>query len=358
MKIMFVTPAMTYGGAERVISILCNEWDKKNHTVSIIITGENEQCVYPLSKRVGCICLGGINKSNKYPHLELITKIRQEISEEKPDIVIAFMNDTCAYTAIAMLGLKTPLIYSERNDPKKVNQSKKDKIYRKIAEYFSKGIVFQTYGAQKCYSKRVQKKSAIILNPMNIMGLPECDYKNMKKEIVTVGRLEPQKNHKLLIDAFAKIAEKFSEYNLKIYGTGSLENELKEQIQKLHLESRILLMGNSKHVLEDIKQASQFVFSSDFEGLPNSLIEAMALGLPCISTDCSPGGAREVIKDGENGLLTECGNVDELAKAMCYLLDNQDKANEFGRKAKDVKFRVESGYIANCWIEFIKQFAK
>lgn len=358
MKIMFVTPGMTYGGAERVISILCNEWDKKKHIVRIIITGDNGQCVYPLSKGVGCICLGGLNETNKHPHLELIKKIREEISKEKPDVVVTFMNDICAYTAIAMFGLKIPLIYSERNDPKKVNQSRKDKIYRKIAENFSEGIVFQTCGAQKCYSKRVQKKSTIILNPMNIMDLPECDYNRVKKEIVTVGRLEAQKNHKLLIDAFEKMADIFPEYNLKIYGTGSLENKLKEQIQKLHLESRVLLMGNSSHVLDDIKQAAQFVLSSDFEGLPNSLIEAMALGLPCISTDCSPGGAREVIKDGENGLLTKCGNVGELAKAMRYLLENKDKAYEFGRKAKCVREKVESSYIANCWIEFIEQFLK
>ena len=84
----------------------------------------------------------------------------------------------------------------------------------------------------------------------------------------------------------------------------------------------------------------------------------MALGLPCISTDCSPGGAREVIKDGENGLLTKCGNVGELAKAMRYLLENKDKAYEFGRKAKCVREKVESSYIANCWIEFIEQFLK
>lgn len=358
MRIMFVTPSMNYGGAERVISILCNEWEKQKHSICLVITGENSKCVYPLAKGIKIVCLRGIDAANKFTHLKLIKKIRRIIRIEAPDVVITFINDICAYTAISMIGFKIPLIYSERNDPNKVNQRKKDKIFRKIAEYFSKGIVFQTRGAQLCYSKNVQKKSTIILNPMNIVDLPKCDYENIRQEIVAVGRLEPQKNHKLLIEAFSKITDKYPEYILKIYGTGSLEQKLKEQIKNLSLETKVFLMGNSNHILDDIKKASLFVLSSDFEGLPNSLIEAMALGLPCLSTDCSPGGAREVIKNGENGLLTKCGDANQLAEAMMFLLEKRCRSIEFGKKAMHIREKVESSHIADCWLAFIKDHAK
>lgn len=358
MRIMFVTPSMNYGGAERVISILCNEWERKRHSICLVITGENNRCVYPLAEGIKLVCLGGINAANKSTHLKLVKKIRRIIKIETPDVVITFINDICAYTAISMIGLKIPLIYSERNDPNKVNQRKRDKIFRKIAEYFSNGIVFQTRGAQSCYSKKVQKKSTIILNPMNIKDLPKCDYENARKEIVSVGRLEPQKNQKLLIEAFSKIEDKYPEYILKIYGTGSLEQKLKEQIRNLSLEFKVFLMGNSNHILEDIKEASLFVLSSDFEGLPNSLIEAMALGLPCLSTDCSPGGAREVIKNGENGLLTKCGDINQLAEAMMFLLKKRSRSIEFGQKAMRIREKVESSHIADRWLEFIKDCKK
>ena len=355
MKILFTTPGMTFGGAERVISILCNEWTKRGHSVEIVLTGEDSNCVYPLSDQILLTCLGGLNHDLHFPHIDLLKRVRKEILSAQPDVVISFMNDVCAYTAIAMYGMKIPLIYSERNDPNKVNQSKKDKLYRRIVEKRADKIVFQTDGAKACYSKKVQDKSCVILNPLDLTRIPEYDFKQTRPEIVTVGRLEPQKNQKILIEAFSKVKDMFPEYCLKIYGSGQLENQLKEQIERLNLSERVFLMGNSTSVLQDIKTARLFVLTSDFEGLPNALIEAMAMGIPCISTDCSPGGARMLIQNGDNGILVPCADAGKLSEAIIIALKNQEYSEKMGNNAFRVRNRVNADHIVAQWLDCIQR---
>lgn len=353
MNLMFITPGMLFGGAERVISILSNEWSKLGSKVSIVIVGKDKKCVYDLYKEVNVIYLNGLKKDKIFPHFNLVKDIRKVIKENKPDAVISFMNDTCAYTAISMLGLKIPLFYSERNDPNKVNQDIKNRIYRKIVEFFSKGVVFQTDGAKQCYSLRVQKKSKVILNPLNIDNFPECDYLFSKEEIVSVGRLSPQKNQKLLIEAFNIVSKEYPNYKLKIYGNGNLKDELLGLIEKLGLKNSVFLMGSSNNVLNEIKNSSLFVLTSDFEGLPNALMEAMAVGLPCISTDCSPGGARMLIEDGKNGYIVPCNNKEILARTMIKALSNKETLRKTGKEAKKIKEKLDSKNIAKLWMDFL-----
>lgn len=268
-------------------------------------------------------------------------------------MVISFYNDVAALTALAITGYHIPLIYSERNDPNRVNQRKMDKVYRKIVERSARGFVFQTTGAQKCYPKKVQDRSDVILNPLETAGFPTHDFTSEKKEIVTVGRLEPQKNQKILIDAFSKIANDFLDYDLTIYGEGSLRPELEQFVQSKGLQNRVILPGSKNRIQEHIKDAALFVLSSDYEGIPNALIEAMAIGLPCISTDCSPGGARELINDGENGIIVDCGNSDALAKAMVSLLEDRKKAQEMGINAKKICRRADKDLVCDRWLNLI-----
>lgn len=355
MNITFVTPGMNYGGAERVISLLSNQWVAMGHNVNLLIVGENPTCVYYLDEKIKVRCIGGLKGKPIIAHFNLVRKIKKEIHSFNTDVTVSFMNDTCAYTAMALKGTKIPLFYSERNDPTKVNQRGIDKIYRKIVEKRADGIVFQTNGAKSYYSKKVQKKSKVILNPFNASNLPEYDFENKEKEIVSVGRLQPQKNHALLIDAFSLISDKFKDYTLKIYGDGILREDLQRQINELGLENQVILMGAHQDVLNKINKASLFAFSSDYEGLPNALIEAMCIGIPSVSTDCSPGGARELIENEENGLLVPCNDATALADAMEKVLVNEELARTFSINGKKIADRMESRKIAEKWLEFISK---
>ena len=166
--------------------------------------------------------------------------------------------------------------------------------------------------------------------------------------------MEPQKNQKLLINAFSDLAKDFPDYTLIIYGEGSLRNELENYIISKGLQSKVVLPGVKNNIQEYIKDASLFVLSSDYEGIPNALIEAMAIGLPCVSTDCSPGGARELIADGENGTIVECGNPQMLAKAMELVLKDREKAQGMGTNAKKICARVDKDVVCDSWLDLIK----
>jgi len=273
--------------------------------------------------------------------------------EWKPDVLLCFYNDLCALCAAAIRGMGIRSVYSERNDPKRTNQRKIDKIYRKIVERRSDLVVFQSNGAKRCYPERVQKKSCVILNPMNTEGFPVHDFEKEDHMIVSVGRLEPQKNQKLLIRAFSQIKDEFPDHQLVIYGVGSLKDELTAQIRELDLCSRVSLPGTVRDVQERIRDSSLFVLTSDHEGIPNALMEAMALGLPCISTDCSPGGARELICDGVDGVIVACGDDKALAQAMRDLLRHRNKAASMGRAALRIRERAASKKIAKEWLDAI-----
>lgn len=353
MRCLFVSAGMLFGGAERVTSVLTNEWGKKGIETKILVTRTEAISKYPLSDKVTVVsCYENVKKA-KFGQMAIIKTVREICKEWKPDVVFSFYNDLCALSALAITGLHIPLIYSERNDPNRTNQRPIDQIYRKIVENMADKIVFQTKGAQSCYPPKVQKKSVVILNPLDTSTFPTHDFSNEKKEIVSVGRLEPQKNQKLLIDAFSLIADEFPDYNLVIYGEGSLRRELETHIEQLGLQKRVMLPGVKDGIQEFIKDASLFVLSSDYEGIPNALIEAMSIGLPCVSTDCSPGGARELIDNDVSGVIVPCDDSSELTQQMIRLLVDREFAKKIGCKALDVRIRTDKSIIVDAWIQVL-----
>lgn len=354
MKIAFVTPGMTFGGAERVISILANNWCEMGHEVLLFITASNKPSVYKMHEKINVEYFDAYNE-NGVSHFKLLSAIRKFVNKEKPDCVLSFMNDVCAYTIVALMGKNIPVIYSERNDPNKTNQRKIDKLFRRIVETGAKHIVFQTNGARTCYSKKVQRKSNIILNPVNLDKIPHRTKENINySEIVSVARLEPQKNQELLIDAFSVVSKTHKDVVLKIFGEGSLKNKLQDKIDELGLTKHVFLMGAKSDVLEWIKDSFCFVLSSDFEGLPNSLIEAMCIGMPCISTDCSPGGARELLCN-QRGVIVPCGDKMKLAEAINLYLEKKEVAMQYGEEAFGLRREIEAGIVAKEWINLIEK---
>ena len=352
MKIAFVLPCLGFGGAERVVSLLSNEL-AKNHEVLIILTRTDQQ-VYELDKRISVKTRNTTDKT-----LDTWKTFRRVCKKENPDVVIAFMTDTGILSAICLAGTGIPVITSERNDPnvKAMQPPMKLKILNKFAPTFTAGYVFQSEGAQSFFPKKIQKKSCIILNPLDADKLPVREDDAIDNRIVSVGRLTEQKNQKMLINAFARSTAS-KNHTLHIYGDGNLREELQAQIHALGMDNQIFLEGNSAHVHEDIKNAKLFVFTSDYEGLPNALMEAMAIGLPCISTDCSPGGARMLIKNGENGILIPCGDEDRLIREIDTLLPNAERLTSLGQEARNIRNKTSISAIAQNWVDFITKCTK
>ena len=354
MKVMFFLPSLQSGGAERVVSVLANNMSKNGIDVSIV-TICNDKCCYEISKEVSLHCLD-CDKDISLPTFKRmskrINKIRDIIRLSSPDVAIAFMANTGIDVSLAARGTKVPVIVSERNDPKLDPPSRFRRELRKFAYNFVKGFVFQTAEAQAFFPERIRNRSTVIFNPLS-PNLPQVTTGEKDKKIVAVGRLNKQKNYPMLFAAYERIAKKHPDYELEIYGEGVLEEQLKAEAAKI--DAKVNFMGFCSDVHEKIKDAALYIMSSDFEGMPNALMEAMAIGLPCISTDCPCGGPKMLIENGVNGILVPVGDDKALEEAIDWCLSNTEKAEQMGYKASKIRERLSIDGITKQWLRFIEE---
>ncbi len=347
-KIMFYINAIHHGGAERVMVNLTSQLCEKGYDV-ILVTSFKSQWEYALNCKVKRIVLasessGSFIKKN----FTWTMSLRKVIVSEKPDVIVSFMAEPNFRALLATIGTKTKNIISVRNDPDREYPTRLYKFLAKTLYLTAEHIVFQTNDAQCWFSKKIRMKSSVILN--------QVDEKFFSKELIpyskrngiyTTGRLTKQKNQKLLIDAFYKIADNVSD-DLYIYGEGELRERLQSYIYELGLENRVHLLGASKNVEEDIKAARVFVLSSDFEGCPNSLMEALALGIPSVSTDCPCGGPRMLSK--LNGcVLVPCNDVDVLSNSIYNVATDMHYSEMLSHNAKKTSELFKSDKVILDW---------
>ena len=297
-KVILYIGSLSRGGAERVIATLANYLNKKG-IFCIVVTTYQRENEYQLDEGIKRIILSTPQNrtivSKIINNIDQLLKLRNIVKKEQPNTILSFMGEPNFRMLVSCFGLKVKKIISIRNAPEKEYPTFVTRLFAKNIFKIANHIVFQTEDARKWFPFSIQKKSTIILNPVDDVFF-NTKFDGQRHDLVTTGRLVPQKNHKLLIHAFAKIADKIED-NLYIYGEGELRSELEQLIFELGMQNRIFLPGAVKNVADTIKSAKLFVLSSDYEGLPNSLMEAMALGIPCISTDCPCGGPSMLLDD-------------------------------------------------------------
>lgn len=342
------------GGAERQITLLANQMVKRGHEVHFVILAECNYC-YPLDERVNIYDLSKEESGNGISRIIKRFKALKRITEKiSPDVSVHYWFQSAYFSVIFPHKYRGKVIYAERADPYDKEFNGIVGAIRWVADFFIDGFVFQSEGARDFFSRRIKKRSVVIHNSVNV---PQEKYPiptNREKRIVNIGRLHPQKNQKILIDAFARIADKYLDYRLDIYGDGELKSDLLEQIKNLHLEDRVFLCGTTKAIYDKIYNASLFVLSSDYEGIPNALLEAMALGLPCLSTDCRPGGARTLIADGENGYIVPRKDMKALSDKMDFILSHPEDAARISIKARDIALTHTDEAVFNKWESFLQ----
>lgn len=347
MKICFITATLAGGGAERVIANLANEMTSRGHQVTILLTTE-KVVEYSLSEEIEVIQVSNKTSHGVKERINRISNLRKYFKKHKDYYYISMPTDTNIFVLLASVFMNINLVISERNDPNQYEHQ----IIRNILYCMAKKIVFQTKDASLCFSQRLQKQGKIILNPVSeTLPMPYMGARD--KRIVAVGRLDEQKNHKLLINAFSYFSKEHPDYQLDIYGRGALHEDLTNQIRKMNLEDKVFLRGFSKDVWSEAANAMMYILSSDYEGMPNSLLEAMAMGMTVISTDCPIGGASMLIEHQVNGLLVPVNDSEKLYEAMFFLVNNPDVAERYSKEAVKTRESLSVKKICDEWFEYI-----
>lgn len=345
MKIVFVLPDMAGGGTERVVSLLANEYVNRGYQASIMLFAGN-QVAYSLDERIDVVHTGDTSGGNPLIRIKRLIAMRRYYKQNAGCAIFAFSAMGAVFSVIAAVGIPHKMLASERNDPR---QYKHQKI-RNWAYSKADKLVLQTEDMKKCFPESIRRKSAVIPNPVP-QNLPEPYQGVRKKRIVSVARLEPQKNHRLLIEAFAEFLKDFPEYELHIFGIGELEEDLKAQVRELQLEDKIIFRGFSANVREEIIDSAMFVLSSDYEGISNSMIEALAMGVPVISTDCPVGGSRAYIENETSGLLVPVGDQAALCNAMKRIVADEKLAKKLSDNAVKIRETYALPKIADRFLK-------
>lgn len=346
-KVMFVCQSLGNGGAERVVSVLTDELSEADYRV-FILTMTKEKQVYNINENVEIVAPHKNYNAGILGKLQRVKIIRDEIIKHKIDVVVAFSHYNAMFSVIASYGLPVRIIGSERNDPAQLKNriilnSTRNILYKKLD-----CLVCQTDEAKAYFPNKIQEKTTIILNPISASIIdPYCGEK--EKKIVTFCRLEPQKNLRMLIDAFEMLYEEYPDYELNIYGEGSERENLLNYIVSKGLVNVISIKPFCKDVHQKVMKATIFALPSNYEGLSNSMIEAMALGIPTVVTDCPCGGARMVIENNKNGIMVAVDDPKAMYEAFKKIIVSPKFAKELSNNGVKIRDKLNCKKIAKQW---------
>jgi GalNAc-alpha-(1->4)-GalNAc-alpha-(1->3)-diNAcBac-PP-undecaprenol alpha-1,4-N-acetyl-D-galactosaminyltransferase len=371
MRLLCVLQTLRTGGAQRVFSCMADEWIEQGHQVSLLLfTSESEPLFTPVHPEVDIHRLGILGEPGGsilgriYKNLRRFPVVRNAIKTIHPDCAIGFMIDENLVLRLSSIGLSVPVILIEHSpfsyDPGYLKRMLRDIVYPQ-----ADGIVMLTQKAREHAVGNVRQKTLVIENPIQIPEAFASHRSDKSSEsglkeagvFLAIGRLAVQKRFDRLIRAFSLIADRCAAWNLHIYGSGDQEESLQKLIIRMNLEDRVFLKGAVKEPWDALSSGDVFVMSSDTEGFPMALIEAMVCGLAVISTDC-PTGPGELIVDMVNGLLV---SIDEsaIARAMLELAKDPLLRRTLGTEAMKITERLSrerimkryNQFLMNCMLE-------
>lgn len=359
--IVFYIATLTRGGAERVIVNLANYFYRQGYEV-YMVTLEPDEGLYQMEEGIHKLVLQTEPSNGIIGRicgmLQRIAKVRTLLLKTQAQALVSFIGKTNIRAILAALGTKTKVFVSVRSAPEREYAGKLQTGLAKLLFCFADGIIFQSEGAKSFFPKTVQKKSRILYNPLS-PEYTDAFYTGVRRnEIVTVGRMDKVKNHKLLVDAFAYVAEKKPQMHLTIYGGGDCMEAVRKQVEALGLNDKVSLPGDSKKIAEKIRDARIFVLSSDYEGMPNAVAEAFAVGAAVVSTNCPSGGAAMLVKDGRTGLLVPVGDAKKMAEAILRILSDQELEERLRKNAYEFSKSLHPDKINALWKQYIEETVK
>lgn len=358
MRVTLIIPSLDAGGSERVMTTMANYWTTKGWDITLLTLDDGRQPpFYELAPSVEHIALGVAVPSAHWliriwNNVQRLRIIRQAIVRSSPDVVISFLHRTNVMTLLATRGLQVPVVVSERNDPRGKFPGRVWDTLRNWTYPWASQVVVMVANMVEAFSPRIQRLCQVIPNPVHLSHeLAGRMYSGTKKDeqiVIAMGSLQEQKGFDRLLKAFAQVAPKHPGWVLEIWGEGPLRQSLELLCDAYGLHERVRLPGRTKQPLMQFRRADLFVLSSQFEGFPNVLCEAMACGLPAISFDCASGPG-DIIRHGVDGILVPPGNVEQLAKAMDWLMRDAAVRKCLAARAPAVRERFALDKVMRMW---------
>ena len=364
MKIAIVIHSMEGGGAERVTATLANAWVGRGHDVTIITFAPRTLDLYPLDSSIGRASLDMARGSPTVlsaiaRNLGRMLKLRREIGRAQPDVILAMMAISGVATGLATCGMGIPVVAAERSYPPRMPLGRAWELLRRWPYPRLAAVVSQT---SECANWVVENcpgsGSRVIANPVpwplthgQPLLLPASVVREGRLLLLAAGRLGSEKGFDRLITAFARLERSFPGWELAIIGEGPERSALLAHANRLGLSGRIFLPGRVGNVQDWYERAALFVLSSEFEGFPNVLVEAMACGCPVVSFDCD-AGPRDIVRPGVDGLLVPPKDgAPALADALASLMSDEPLRRAMGERARAVRERFSMDSILRQWDE-------
>lgn len=332
---------MSAGGAERVASTLANAWVSRGDKVTLMPTfSGGGECFYQLFPDVRLVYLADLVSSRTRSFVNQIARLkalRRFTTTEGPDVIVSFLSNVNVAAVVASAGLGIPVVVCERTDPFICPTPPFLRFARRATYPLADALLVQTQAVASKYAALNQalRRIRVIPNPIPqaILDIKRHPSMGEKRCLLAVGRLSEEKQFGMLINAFSRLVQRYPNWSLRILGDGPLRPLLKQQISDLKLDCHVELPGRTANIGNELVGADAFVLTSRFEGFPNVLLEAMAVGLPCVTFDC-PSGPREISMDGQVALLVPLNDEHALEVALVRLILDEDFRQALGSSAR------------------------
>jgi GalNAc-alpha-(1->4)-GalNAc-alpha-(1->3)-diNAcBac-PP-undecaprenol alpha-1,4-N-acetyl-D-galactosaminyltransferase len=350
------------GGVERMAVNIMNAMVERGHDVTLFTWDlADADAFFPMNDSIRWYRLNAGHagrKAGTVLRFKRLRKFRALVRSWRPDVAIGFQHGAWLFADVGLLGLRIPAVLAERNAPARFDHTREGRRRRLVLQSMRRAaaITVQCAGYVERYPPYLRSRITVIPNPVYpAEGFASPGADREQRTLLSVGRLSYQKNYPVLVEAFARVADEFPDWRLKIVGEGEDRAAIEGAVDARGLQGRVHLDGATSDVSSEYRSADLFCLPSRFEGFPNTLAEAMAHGLPGVGfAGCA--GIDELITPGRNGRLAEGnGDPESLARALGALMGDATQRARLGEAARDIVRRYEPKEIYDTWDRLFRE---